>query len=349
MTVKINATGLVLNFVNRYLIWRDFQNFTKQHSEPVVTIDASGIPCLPYHDIQAINAQVSDVVAIDCMTEGIHSQHTFRQYAPNKKYIIFANGSWDQDCHDLGIDYELIPHLFFLFDTADVYNSPNRFGYLADKDYNFDSPKPYDFVSTIGNVRPDRTRLVKQLCEATQGQQRIVRYSGQDWAEPSDHLDCVTFEPGQFDPYTALYPQYFYTVSLSIPMSMYNACRFNLVVETDVTQQHSFFLTEKTVKVLLTGMPFVSMSTVHFLQSLHDLGFRTYHTLWDESYDQELDLDNRRNKVVQLCQQLSSFDWAQHRNQLEAIKLHNQCNFLKLGTVIDQEFKHFEQVIQGLT
>lgn len=348
MTLKINASGLVENYINRYLIWRDFQNFYQQETSPVVEIDPAGIPCFIYNDVDSINAADSDLVAIDCLTEGIHSQSFFKQYRTDKKYIIFSNGHWEQSYYQLPIDYVLVHHLFFLLDMADTYNSPNRFYYFADKSYDFDTPKSYDFVTTIGNVRKQRTQLVDRLLLLKNKRKCIIRYSGQDFAEVSDDLDIIKFAPGEFDPYITILPKYFYTVSQTLPMKMYNAARFNVVVETDIDFQNCFFLTEKTIKVLLSGMPFVSVSHPNFLSKIRKLGFITYNSLWDESYDQETDFDKRIDMVVQLCDTLCDFDWDSHRQELELIKLKNQSNFLNLNRVCDQEFLQFEQTIKDI-
>lgn len=349
MTLKINATSLVENYINRYLIWRDFQNFYKHTSEPVVSVASDGIPCFNYTEVKKINSSTAPVIAIDCMTEGIHSRKTFDQYRTDKKYIIFANGDWDRRYHQLSIDYVLVYHLFFLFEMADTYNSPNRFCYFTDKTYDFNCHKEYDFVTTIGNIRPERTKLVDKLLEIAKHKKCIIRYSGQDYAEPSDSLDVIKFVPGKFDPYGNVQEKYYHNVSQTLPMKMYNSAKFNLAVETDIDFQHSFLLSEKTIKVLLTGMPFVSMSHPNFLAGLRDLGFSTYGELWDESYDQELDFDKRLEKVVQLCKELCDFDWEGNRAKLELIKLKNQSNFLNLNHVCDKEFLQFEQTIRELT
>ena len=48
-----------------------------------------------------------------------------------------------------------------------------------------------------------------------------------------------------------------------------------------------FFPTEKIWKPILAGIPFVCIATQNFLKRVRDLGFKTYDTVWDESYDEE--------------------------------------------------------------
>jgi hypothetical protein len=346
--LKINANGLVVEFLERYKIWQDHRNFYKDPAHAVAEISHDGIPCFYYRDIKNINSSSSPLIAIDCLTEGLHSKEFFERYNKNKKYILFCNGTWDTSYHHIDIDYVLVQSHFVLYLAADVYNSPNRFGYYIDKNYDFEGSKPYSFVSTIGNVRKERTIVVDKLTQSLAHRKFILRYSGVDHGLPGNHLDVINFELGKFDPYTSILEKYHHNVSQSLPITMYNAANFNLVVETDLDYQHSFFLTEKTIKVLATGMPFVSVSTPEFLTNIRSLGFETYHSLWDESYDQETDYFKRIDMIVDLCNNLCDFDWAANRDQLQSIKYKNQANFLNLNTVIDQEYRQFEKIIQQI-
>jgi hypothetical protein len=346
--LKINGNGSVSDFIERYQIWKDWCNFYQGHSLSVVEVAQDGIPCFDYTDVNSINSSISPLIAIDCLTEGLHSKNFFKRYNKQKKYILFCNGTWDKNYHQIDIDYVLVQSHFFLYLMADTYNSPNRFCYYGDKSYVFDCDKPYIFVSTVGNVRKERSYFIKKLKQSLTYKKFIFRYSGVDYGEPSCHLDVIKFTPGKFDPYIEILPKHHHNVSQSLPMAMYNSARFNLVVETDIDYQHNFFLTEKTVKVLLSGMPFVSVSQPDFLRNIRALGFETYHNLWDESYDQETDYKKRVDMIIELCNNLFNFDWDAHQTQLELIKYKNQTNFLNLNKVIDQEFRRFEEIIKSL-
>jgi hypothetical protein len=119
-------------------------------------------------------------------------------------------------------------------------------------------------------------------------------------------------------------------------------------VESDINYQYGFLLSEKTIKCLISGMPFVIVSTPHFLKYLRELGFYTYSDLWDESYDEELDYVKRIDKIVDLCNNLDKFDWSANQSALELIALKNRSNFLNLNRVLDRGFREFEQSILEL-
>lgn len=347
--LKINSTGLVDIFLQRYKLWKDCHQFYYNGGPLLAVNDSTGIPVFYQADISNINSCTSDIVAIDCLTEGIHCAKEFNQYVTtNKHYLIFSNGCWNkQQATEIKINYSLIYSHYFLWDMLDTYGSPGRFCFYINKDYNFDYPKPSMFTSTIGNTRPIRTHIVKQL-QTLSYNNYILRYSGQDFGMASNNLDIVNSAPGEFDPYIPIIDRYHHNVSQTLPIDMYNQSYFNLVVETNVEYENSFFLTEKTIKSLISGMPFVLVATPYFLQNLQALGFTTYNEFWDESYDLELDHHERINKIVSLCQQLETFNWEKHRPDLELIKLKNRNNFFKLNSLATQEFENFEQIIKEL-
>lgn len=68
-------------------------------------------------------------------------------------------------------------------------------------------------------------------------------------------------------------------------LDFYDRFHVELVVESYLYGE-TFFPTEKTVRPLSAGKPFVVMGPRHFLRRLKDQGFRTWGDLWDESYDQ---------------------------------------------------------------
>jgi hypothetical protein len=346
-TFEINATGIVEEFLEQYQIWKDHNDFYSQTPGSIkIQKSTTGIPCFQYRDIHAINQCKDPLVVIDCLTEGKHAVSWFNKYDANKHYIIFANEAHSD--LDLKISYTWITHYCFLFLMADTYNTPWKFCYYLDKEYKFDVPKPMRFVSTTGNVRPERTYLKDRIVERIRYKNFIFRYSGVDYGTPSDQFDVVRFAPGEFDPYTAILEKYYHSVSQTLPIHMYNQADFNLLVETDIDYQHGFFPTEKIVKSLITGMPFVLAATPYFLKYLKQLGFYTYSDLWDESYDDELDYTKRIDKIVDLCNNLDTFDWKANQTALELIGLKNRSNFLNLNRVIDSEFRQFEQSMLDL-
>ena len=90
------------------------------------------------------------------------------------------------------------------------------------------------------------------------------------------------------------------SISYLMPWQIYLHTWFSVVTETLGTG-NSFFLSEKTAKVLYAERVFVMFSNAFFLKKLHDLGFETFGDIVDESYDNNvLDFDRFKQASDQL-------------------------------------------------
>ena len=114
----------------------------------------------------------------------------------------------------------------------------------------------------------------------------------------------------------------------------YSVCNYEIVTETasDYSSDQRF-ITEKTLRPLAHGVPFVLLAAPHSLRTLHSYGFKTYSDIWDESYDSVLDQSQRFNSLIKLTSQLTPSMFAQHRDHLDQINSHNQTRFLELARI----------------
>jgi hypothetical protein len=87
----------------------------------------------------------------------------------------------------------------------------------------------------------------------------------------------------------------------------YSCTAIEVVLETlfDDTRLH---LTEKTLRPIACGRPFMLMATYGSLQYLRDYGFRTFDGIIDETYDTITDPRKRLNAVVQEMVRISSLN-----------------------------------------
>jgi len=84
-------------------------------------------------------------------------------------------------------------------------------------------------------------------------------------------------------------------------ISLYNKVNFEIVCETFGGDLHdSFCLTEKTLKPISMKFPFLLVGTRGFLKKLRELGFQTFDSIIDESYDDEKDHVKR---AAMVCEQ----------------------------------------------
>lgn len=79
-------------------------------------------------------------------------------------------------------------------------------------------------------------------------------------------------------------------------MDIYSQSLIEIVPETKFRDFH--FLTEKTVKSIVTKTPFLVVSTPGYLDFLKSLGFKTFNSLIDESYDRENNIHSRVEKML---------------------------------------------------
>jgi hypothetical protein len=99
---------------------------------------------------------------------------------------------------------------------------------------------------------------------------------------------------------------------------------------------NSFYPTEKTWRPFICRTPFLTLGPRGFLANLHKLGFRTFSQWWDESYDQDADLDNGRIaiKCIQQTQQRLSILSTQ---ELEGM-------YIDMKDTLEHNYQHFMQL-----
>lgn len=124
-------------------------------------------------------------------------------------------------------------------------------------------------------------------------------------------------------------------------LSLFDECAESLlylVTETVATERRHH-LTEKTFKPIALGMPFVIVGTHGSLRYLRSYGFKTFGDIWDESYDDEPNDQQRYKKIAALLKQLDNTDTDQKNalfNSAKAIVQHNWDHFYNGG---------FEQIL----
>jgi len=115
-------------------------------------------------------------------------------------------------------------------------------------------------------------------------------------------------------------------------LSLFDQCEETLAY---VVTETAFFgrknhLTEKTFKPICLRMPFVLASTAGSLEYLKMYGFKTFDSIWDESYDSETDDLLRLEKIAALLKSLNDLSVDQRTSMLNAcipILEHNYQHF----------------------
>lgn len=321
----------------------------------MIVSDPSGLPSFVLRDynyswenlIKDLSQVSSQVVVI--LIEGLHFIHGAHLLPANKRYVFFSTMYWDRAYYPMPFDYYVVQcTAHWWYKTFRYFLPTDAFWHVPAKDltYDFDSIKPFTFVAHIGQRRLERNIIVEKIQQQCQVKKFIGVYEGQDfgstnYTKPNWENHFIDTESGQFQQYKTpdgVDPTTGYILSEIIPISTYNLANFNLVVESAITFEHASFFTEKTIKCLFTGMPFLVFGLPNHLRSLRETyGFKTYNELWDESYDSIIDPYQRAEAIVNLINQLESFDWVSARTKLQEIMYYNFRNLLHLREVYTKQ------------
>lgn len=102
-----------------------------------------------------------------------------------------------------------------------------------------------------------------------------------------------------------------------------------VVTETVYTGRRNH-LTEKTFKPICLRMPFVLVSTAGSLAYLRQYGFKTFDSLWDESYDRITNDQQRLERIADLLKELDSMSTGERQRLFESAV-----------PIIEHNYQHF--------
>lgn len=117
-----------------------------------------------------------------------------------------------------------------------------------------------------------------------------------------------------------------HTININAHLSTF----VNIVTET-LTTPNVVFITEKTYKPIYVCQPFIIVGNAHTLKKMKELGYKTFSNWWDESYDNELELEIRMNKIIKVLEEISNWDLDKCNNirkEMREILIHNYNNML---------------------
>ena len=117
-------------------------------------------------------------------------------------------------------------------------------------------------------------------------------------------------------------------ISTLLPEQIYNQSWFSLIVESRT--DHTRYFSEKTAKPLLGQRLFVLFAAPGMLADLKTLGFKTFDTIIDETYDHVLDDTTRWQKAFDQVVWLSKQNPKHIYQQALSILQHNRKHFLSI-------------------
>jgi hypothetical protein len=118
----------------------------------------------------------------------------------------------------------------------------------------------------------------------------------------------------------------------------YSATKLSLVSETNICDRP--FLTEKIWKPILMKHPFIVHAGPNYLRTLHELGFKTFDGVIDETYDKVRNDSKRIEEIISSVKKAISMNDKELYDKTKDVREHNFKNFwsrLMLGRAIDGE------------
>lgn len=114
-------------------------------------------------------------------------------------------------------------------------------------------------------------------------------------------------------------------VSLSciVPLKVYNQSYYSLVAETNAVNEFNFY-TEKIVKPILGKRLFIIIAGKGYLKQLRGLGFKTFSSIIDETYDEIDDNETRWSMALNEMLKLIDLDPVEIYSRIQDIVDHNQ-------------------------
>ena len=145
------------------------------------------------------------------------------------------------------------------------------------------------------------------------------------------HYDLHQFEHPEWRPHTVI-EQYFPLCeaeshySADFDQEDYESTDIEVVLETlfDDLRLH---LTEKTLRPIAMGQPFILAGTYGSLKYLREYGFKTFSDCWDESYDMMSDSLERMNKIVEVMGDI--VNWSDSERKIKIARAQKIADYNK--------------------
>lgn len=118
----------------------------------------------------------------------------------------------------------------------------------------------------------------------------------------SDLKNFLPAEPLRFDSSN----DFGNALSNNIPIEVYKRSSLSIITESDFFESSTERFTEKTIKAVAMGLPFIVIGSKKTVRLIRSLGFKTFDNVIDHSYDDLDDID-RMNASMQTIQRTIGF------------------------------------------
>ena len=193
-----------------------------------------------------------------------------------------------------------------------------------------DRPNKINFI--VGNVnKPSRKQIIQSFYESELKDKSMFSFLGSIKTDNKKLKKFVDNNQGPLDgAETFSQGDVISSQGWSNNSDVYDNSSVSFICETHDTND-SFFLTEKTYRTILNRHPFVLRAAFPALRYLNKLGFKTFDSLIDESYDNLNDITKEySDTLVSTCGKLLE-NIKGNEEQVEQIVNHNYNTLIELA------------------
>lgn len=212
----------------------------------------------------------------------------------------------------------------------------------------FPLERPFLFDCLCGTRRTHREYVMLAMLESGLLDQSIVTY--RDIFKGGDCVDTPPHVQSQFPDLTVPWPYVSpnlnpnwevsdhldYSISGTVPWEIYNRTYFTILVET-LGYGNTFLAAEKVGKCLFARRLFVHFGAPYFLHYLRSLGFETFDSVMDESYDLQITDIDRWGRAFDQVKWLSKQNPQHLLAKVKPILDHNHDRLHRLNASKTQE------------
>ena len=268
-------------------------------------------------------------ILIDGLTEGhpfsvewierLHYLIDLASIPRNTIYYLTSNDKYESDYHlefkesnnlinISSVDYfELL-----IWEVCDKYF---RYEVEYEKYFKYHHKRNKHFMSLNRAERRHRTDLVDFLIDTKLIEKGFVSYSPKELYLDTNFVDVEHLESESHDLMEDISGEKYYRDSY-----------FNIVTETHF-YENSLFLSEKIYKPIIYKQPFLVYSSPFTMKHLRTIGYKTFSSIIDESYDLEVDNNKRRKMIEFEIERLCNLPLDELHNLYVSIKNILEYNF----------------------
>ena len=292
------------------------------------------------HKIRSIATEGNAFIILSNPFEGSETIKTHCELAGVDELVkqgriwIVGGGNMDTDYPCLTYDtfltkvFNFAENIAAAFRAEEIYTRPN---------------KPYKFLCLNGRYRDHRKALLDQLSELRLLDQSL--WTALDQLYGTIRYLPVKYEVDRFQFGIGKSTDAFVKYQLFnnewgdgiVKPEPYIDTYFSLVTETVFDYPYSF-RTEKIWKPISIAHPWIAVANRGFYRDMHNLGFRTYSHVIDESFDLIDNNQDRLARIVEIVQDLCQQDLAEFLKECYNVSKYNQQHLALLAPKIQSEF-----------